>query len=278
MMGIGQARGALAAVVVAVSAVLASVGPVSAGGSWFTPVEDRYEAGEEATMVGYTGGGDYGWVEDGPFFGFLVDSNDNGEMVIDGPRRPLGEIELEDTGDGGYLRLRASITFTVPADLEPGVYWLDYCNADCTQRLGDLIGGIVHVGADPAFEVSREWPLDDPEVANLDGRARLSGPGFDVAASDVRAGSADDRAIGVSDQQPQRSLATTTAADGEAVPASLTDEPDLSGGADLAAFDEPGESIPWGYGALAIAAAVGLGTVIGRRSRAKAVLSDDMST
>jgi hypothetical protein len=267
----GPLRRLLMVGTVLVLAVVAGAVPASAGGSWFTPVEDRYEPGEEATMVGYTGGGAYGWVDDGPFFGFLVDSNDNGEMVVDGPRRPLGEIELEDTGEGGYLRLRASITFTIPADIEPGMYWLDYCNADCSERLGDLIGGIIHVGVDPEFAVSREWSLDDPEVANLDDGARLSGPGFDVAAADVRDDSADDLVIGVSDQPGQ---STTTAIFAETAPASATGGLDPSVDADLAAFNEPGESILWGYGVLAAALAVGAGAVVGRRSRTRQATGD----
>lgn len=108
--------------------------------------------------------------------------------ILDGVRLALGELELEETDRGGYLRLRAAITFTVPDDLAPGVYGFDYCNADCSERLGDLIGGIVYVGVDPEFPVSREWPLDDPEVANLDESATLAGPGFEVNAVEVQTG------------------------------------------------------------------------------------------
>jgi hypothetical protein len=43
-----------------------------AGGSWLTPVRDRYEPGEVVTLVGYVGpGGTLGSVEDGPFFAYL---------------------------------------------------------------------------------------------------------------------------------------------------------------------------------------------------------------
>lgn len=62
-------------------------------------------------------------------------------------RRPLGVLDLTETGRSGYLRLRASITFALPTDLEPGTYHFDYCNEPCDKRLGDLIGDTVHVGA-----------------------------------------------------------------------------------------------------------------------------------
>lgn len=271
----------VAAVVYAALAIVSTAAPAAAGGSWFDPVKDRYEPGEEATLVGYTGGGAFGWIEDGPFFGYLLDSNDNGEMVVDGPRRPLGEIELEDTGRSGYLQLRASITFTVPAELEPGVYGFDYCNADCSQRLGDLIGGLVYVGVDPAHPISREWPVDDPQVANLDDDARIAGPGFDVSAGDVRDGEAIRPAAGGSEPRPETSgsvtsttttgtttSATTTAVD-EATTAPTADELDLAAGTDSVAADESGDTIPWGYGGLAVAIAVGFGVAAGRKSRSK---------
>ena len=47
----------LAIVLVVVMVVGLGVSPpVAAGGSWFDPVKDRYEPGEEVTLVGYTGG------------------------------------------------------------------------------------------------------------------------------------------------------------------------------------------------------------------------------
>jgi len=154
--------------------------PAHAGGSWFRPVKDRSEPGEPVTLVGYTGGGTLGGVEDGPFDGYLV--------TPDGARLPVGRLDVRETGQGGYLTLRASITFTLPADLGPGVYEFHYCNAACDEGLGDIIGGEVFVGVDPSYPVSREWALDDPEIANLADDARLVGPGWETTAGELRAG------------------------------------------------------------------------------------------
>lgn len=117
-------------VVVAMLIGLGVSTPVSAGGSWFDPVNDRHERGEEVTLVGYTGGGAYGWIDDGPFFGFFMDSTEAGDIDIDGRRPAL-------------------------------------------------------VGIDPDHPISREWPLDDSEVANLDEGALLSGPGFELTAGEI---------------------------------------------------------------------------------------------
>jgi hypothetical protein len=151
------------------------------------PVKDRYEPGEEVTLIGYTGSG---WADDGPFFGYLVAPTEPGEPTP-GSRLPLGEIRVEATGRIGYLALRASITFTLPDDLVPGLYLFEHCNRDCTKQLGDLVGGAVHVGVDPEYPTQREWPLDDPEVANLDPDALLVGPGFGVTAGEVQRGEID---------------------------------------------------------------------------------------
>jgi hypothetical protein len=56
----------------ALAAVVVVAEPAAAGGSWLSPVRDRYEPGETATLVGYVGpGGTLGTVEDGPFFAYL---------------------------------------------------------------------------------------------------------------------------------------------------------------------------------------------------------------
>lgn len=182
-------------VATAMYALCAMFQPVhaSAGGSWMDPVKDRYEPGDQVTMVGYTGGGAYGWVEDGPFFAHVQRANaTSGEFDADAPRHDIGELEVLSTGDGGYLNLRVSVTFEMPADAEPGLYLLNYCNADCSELLGHLIGGRFWIGVDPDYPPSREWALDDPEIANLDDDALLSGPGVQMTAGQLRAGDAPE--------------------------------------------------------------------------------------
>ena len=184
--------------------VVQQADPAAAGASWIRPVHDRYEPGEVVTLVGYTGGGAFGWVEDGPFFGYLIEAEEDGAPAVGGVRMELGELSVAETERGGYLSLRASISFTLPVDIAPGVYHFDYCNAACNERLGDLLGGAVYVGVDPEFPISREWPLDDPEIVNLEPDALLLGPGFEVSAGEVIAGEVDfDPLTGLPDMRPQ---------------------------------------------------------------------------
>jgi hypothetical protein len=164
-------------------------------------VQERYEPGDEVTLVGYViGDGSLGSADDGPFFAYLrptstVSDGADGlpELAPFTPRATditLGAIDLAATGKGGYLEYRAAIRFTLPRDLTPGRYPVVYCNADCTKGIGDLIGGWVNVGVDPLHPLFREWPTDEPEIANLAPDAVLSGPGWQRTAEEVRMASA----------------------------------------------------------------------------------------
>jgi hypothetical protein len=181
---------------------LIGAAPTGAGGSYLSPVRDRYERGEVATLVGYTSGGQLGWVQDGPFFAYLV----AGDVTLWADRRlptehvALGPLSVEARG----RTLRVSISFVVPERLAAGLYTVTYCNDPCTTGLGDLIGGSLAVGIDPPTGVQRAWSLDDPEIADLADDAILSGPGGRATAAEVRAGPAatvlgetsDDRWLG----------------------------------------------------------------------------------
>ena len=189
------------AAAVFVMQILVAVAPATAGGSHLAPVRDRYERGEVATLVGYTSGGQLGWIQDGPFFAYLA----AGDVTLWASRRlppdaaALGPLSVQARG----RTLRVSVSFPVPEHLAAGVYTVTYCNDPCTTGLGDLIGGSVAVGVDPPTRVQREWPPDDPEIANLADDALLSGPGYRVTAAEVRApppavaaGSDDDPPVG----------------------------------------------------------------------------------
>ncbi len=152
----------------AVMTVIGSARPASAGGSWLYPVSDRYEAGDVVTLVGYSGGGAYGWVDDAPFFGTVMATGEDGfTPERDGPSFEVGEMVVAETGQPGWTVMRAAIEFELPADLPAGTYFFDYCNTDCREKFGDLIGGYFHVGIDPPYPIGREWPADDPEWTNV---------------------------------------------------------------------------------------------------------------
>jgi hypothetical protein len=215
-------RHAVIVTILGVAGVLLAAGPASAGGSWFDPVADRSEAGERVTLVGYTSGlGSLGTVDDGPFYGYLraaravaptgPNPSAMAPMQIGPSDLPLGPLTIATTGQGGYLTYRASITFVLPPTIRPGTYDFIYCNAGCTSGFGDLVGGVVYVGVDPEHSVSREWALDDPEVANLDDDSRLSGPGYDLSAAEVRAGGPIPNTLPRPEPAPVAAVATRPA-------------------------------------------------------------------
>lgn len=158
----------LALAAAAVFLVTASTAPpAQAGGANLQPVQDRYEAGETATYVGYVGPSSVaGWVQDEPYYAYAETGTH--EKVL------LGRLMLEPSSLGPQM-LRVSVSFTVP-ELASGRYPLSFCDDPCTKGLGDLAGGTLDLGADPAGAVSREWPPDEPEIANLPPGAAVSRP------------------------------------------------------------------------------------------------------
>jgi hypothetical protein len=157
-------------------AVVVAAEPAAAGGSWLSPIRDRYEPGETATLIGYVGpGGTLGGVEDGPFFAYLrrldVPLTVPNQLAM-APFAPqasdlrLGEFAVQKTGRPGYLAYRVSIQFLLPRGLPAGRYGVIYCNATCTKGLSDLIGGVIFVGRDPDGPFQRTRPPEEPEIAN----------------------------------------------------------------------------------------------------------------
>jgi hypothetical protein len=169
--------GAVSALALATIAVAAD--PAAAGGSWLSPVRDRYEPGESVTLVGYVGpGGTLGSVEDGPFFAYLRRLDvplsaptglGTAPFIPQSSDVPIGQLLVQDTGRPGHLAYRVSIQFRLPHGLPVGRYGAIYCNSTCTKGLSDLVGGVVFVGREPDGPISRSWPPDELERANLDG-------------------------------------------------------------------------------------------------------------
>jgi hypothetical protein len=155
------------------------------------PLRERYEPGETATVVGYTR-----WR--GPLDGYLVAnpcrrvaghcipaSEVESLDLLVGPI-PVGRFVVEETAHEAR-GLRLALTFTVPADLSPGTYFIATCRRGGACRLGDRL----HVGIDPPSgdRTVYHWPLDDPAIADLPDDALLLGhDGEEVTAAEVRAG------------------------------------------------------------------------------------------
>jgi hypothetical protein len=159
-------------------------GGAGAGGGSLAPVQDRYEPGQEATLVGYT----QGPVPGEPFYAYLRPADDGSLPALDDSGRYVGELAVRETTHRDYLRFRVSLTFVVPANLPTGRYEVTYCDDPCTgQFLGDLVPSPVSIGVPPARPVVRMWAPEEPEIANLAPGAVLVGPGYQTTAGALRA-------------------------------------------------------------------------------------------
>lgn len=165
-------RGArwLTSLVLVAAAVLGVGGTTSAHAKEgaLQPVRDRYEPGQVATFVGYVvRAAESGWVEDGPFYGFLRE----GETAL-----PLGELSLQPAAGlpEGPPVVRVQARFTVPPQLEPGHYELFFCNDPCVRSIGALAGASLNVGVDPVQPIVRTWPATEPELANAPTGAQVA--------------------------------------------------------------------------------------------------------
>lgn len=158
-------------------------GPAAGGGGALAPVQDRYEPGQEATLVGYT----QGPVPDEVFYAYLRRADDGSLPALDDTGRYVGELAVRETTHRDYLRFRVSVTFALPANLPAGQYELTYCDDPCTGTfLGDLGPSPVSIGVSPARPVVRMWAPEEPEIANLPAGAVLVGPGYQSTAGALR--------------------------------------------------------------------------------------------
>lgn len=171
------------ALVLVVAAVLAVAGwAAPAGASSLSPVADRYEPGDEATLVGYVAPPPQGWEAAGPYTAFFKEVNPLASPVRIGP------LDVAEVDTPGGPALRVSLVFRVPPDAAAGIYEVTYCDRTCTGGLGDLTGSHpVNVGVDPTGPVVREWARDEPEIANLAADAVVAGPNFRATAAELRA-------------------------------------------------------------------------------------------
>ncbi|HEX6421532.1 MAG TPA: hypothetical protein VFZ77_23715 [Acidimicrobiales bacterium] len=200
----------MAATAVAATALTTVVGSAAgAGGAdWLEPARDRYEPGQQVTMIGYGYGVVAGYREavqrEGPFHAYLhgpVDDVDEyvgpapaqgGGLTVPGlrPGVRIGPVTVEEGVSGQMWQgLRVSITFRLPDDLAPGTYWVAMCSKGCRANLGEFADSPVHVGVDPPQPVVRHWPLTDPAIRWLeDGALLMDEHGRVLTAEDVRAG------------------------------------------------------------------------------------------
>jgi hypothetical protein len=272
-------RGPIAAVVVTVVALAGLVAgaparPAVAGGAdWITPARDRYEPGQTVVMIGYGTADDAVLAERRPYMTYLLVDPLTPE-VASGPSPyprpgdvPLAPVVIEPVTlpppptSRPWWTHRASITFDLPADVEPGVYELMVCGVSCddTAWMGTFWPDVVHVGVDPEYPVVRNWPLTEPGIRWLEDDARIMTPwGQEVTAADVRAGrvvsppdDAGDAAVEpVLPPAPasQSESATTTTAASAVAPVGRTASPRAAGPEATTPAPEPagdGGALAW---------------------------------
>jgi hypothetical protein len=182
----------IALVVVLAAAIgLTNTRPASAKGSWLLPVKDRYEPGEVATLVAYTAGS----IPDRRAFRAYLRAapqGATGNSALLPTDLPVGQLTVQESGHGGYLSLRVSLSFRIPQHLAPGEYELPYCDDPCTNAvIGDLTQWLINIGIPPRYPITRHWALDETEIANLAPEAQIAGPGFLTTAHQVRSGQFD---------------------------------------------------------------------------------------
>jgi hypothetical protein len=150
--------GVLAALIACSIALL--VGVASAGGSPWEFDRDSYEPGDRAVARAPFGTGccNTGWLDEGPYFAWVLPRGEGGggSAVIPADALRVGEVETSEQSyeyEGRtFSHFVASVAFSVP-DLPPGPYSLLHCNDPCTKTLGDITDGFFWVGppGDPAL-------------------------------------------------------------------------------------------------------------------------------
>jgi hypothetical protein len=199
------------------AAVFSVAQSAAAAPSCLQSLRDRYEPGDEVTVVGYgcvREPSGPGAAENLVAFGYLhvmpdpcadVDPTmacNPWGLISEAPPVdpvagiPLGQITLEESPHA--LRgLRASLTFRIPIDLAPGTYYVLACGEPCVagDRAYPTWPSPLYIGVDPPSGEQRvhHWPLDDPAIDLLPGDALLLGPdGNEVTAAEVRAEATND--------------------------------------------------------------------------------------
>lgn len=245
---------------VLLTALVAGSSPAGAAGGRLAPVQESYEPGDVATMVGYTGGPALAALPTAPVYAYLRSGSEGGDAEPLDTDVPLGRLVLEETSHRGFLALRVSITFEVPEDLDAGEYVVWFCDDPCTRTpVGDLVASPLAIGVEPARPVARAWAFDEPEIANLAPDALIVGPDFQATADDVRGGKVAP--------PPEPSLPMPPAPATAPAPAPSAPPPPPP---EVAAAAEPeADTMDWPLPtALMVAAAMGTWLLLARRERA----------
>jgi hypothetical protein len=279
-----------AAVAVAALSALTLTAPAPAGaggGDWLYPDRDRYEAGQEVRLVGYTqalarSARDETTLtraelqRNGPYYAYL--RVDPAAVERDAPQGDgawsyahptdleLGQVTADEISPArGDYSLRVSATFWLPRDLAPGEYNVTVCNDPCTTTPGWLFGSPVYVGIDPPEPIVRRWPLGDPAIRYLANDALVAAPvceadcddidDWSVTAAEIRAGYRPTPITVPPEPEPEAAAdaATTTGPPATEPVAGVGKSPAGRAGSDPAG-GLPSEIVAWvtGFGVLLV--------------------------
>jgi hypothetical protein len=164
---------------------------------------DRYDPGDEVTMLGYTEGcipdiaqpsaegqpAIRAYLHPDPCAAATTPyCNPRGVLPDDATiGTPLGQVALDPT-DLGPRGQRMHLTFRLPADLAPGQYLVMFCQDPCDPLLEPDPYTFLYVGRGAANPNVHHWPLDEPAIADLPDDALLLGPdGEEITAAEARA-------------------------------------------------------------------------------------------
>ncbi|HEY7069307.1 MAG TPA: hypothetical protein VH479_04295 [Acidimicrobiales bacterium] len=207
-------------------AVLPGTAAGAAPGACPQPVLDRYDPGDEVTIVGYTGGclpaldqrpsatGD-------ALYAYLYPDTSprDSRLRPDDPRAgiALGQFSVADAARSSLGR-RMSLTFTLPPATAPGVYYVEICEGPCSTLLqpDPNLAIATHgwpswpivVGVDPPSgpRPVHLWPPDDPAVQYLpDDAFVLDSDGDRTTMGDLRS-----PRVGAENVDPERTERVTT--------------------------------------------------------------------
>jgi hypothetical protein len=255
------------------------------GGDWLYPDRDRYEAGQQVRLVGYTEATARSTVDDralsaaymrrnGPYYAYLRvdpaaverDAQRDGSHwpYVHPTDRRVAQVAAEEipAASSRYFSLRVSAAFRLPEGLDRGMYDVLVCNDPCTTTLGWLVGSFLYVGIDPAEPIVREWPLDDPAIRFLGDNALVAAPVCEadcddvhdssVTAAEIRAGYQPAPITVPPEPEPALETATTDPPAGRPV-AGVGESPAGTAGTDPAG-GVPSEIVAWvtGFGVLLV--------------------------
>lgn len=172
----------LAAAVLTLSLALAA----HAGPSWLYTPGNSYSPGDRVILVGYTS-----YLDDDQarqtWTGVL--QRWDSALATNGPVLEVMPVSVEPAGIGNHVLYRVSVDLRLPTNLQPAEYLVTFLNeGGNADHIGDLYGGVVHVGVEPSGVRYVDWPLDEPLVAELPDDVVLQGPGMGMTAGDLRAG------------------------------------------------------------------------------------------